>query len=70
VLDGLASGKLKPMIAKTFPFEKIVDVHRFVESNEQIADHRHRGLIATQPVTLQVSAGAYPQSSCVGLACS
>jgi NADPH:quinone reductase-like Zn-dependent oxidoreductase len=35
VLDGLASGKLKPIIAKTFPFEKIVDAHRFMESNEQ-----------------------------------
>jgi NADPH:quinone reductase-like Zn-dependent oxidoreductase len=28
----LASGKLKPIIAKTFPFEKIVDAHRFMES--------------------------------------
>jgi NADPH:quinone reductase len=36
VLDGLASGKLKPVIAKTFPFEKIVDAHRFLESNEQV----------------------------------
>ena len=36
VLDGLASGKLKPVIAKTFPFDKIVDAHRFMESNEQI----------------------------------
>lgn len=35
VLDGLASGKLKPVIAKTFPFDKIVDAHRFLESNEQ-----------------------------------
>jgi NADPH:quinone reductase len=36
VLDNLESGKLKPIIAKTFPFEKIVDAHRFMESNEQI----------------------------------
>ncbi len=36
VLDGLDSGKLKPVIAKTFPFDKIVDAHRFMESNEQI----------------------------------
>ncbi|WOJ89335.1 zinc-dependent alcohol dehydrogenase family protein [Methylocapsa polymorpha] len=36
VLDGLTSGKLKPIITKTFPFEKIVDAHRFMESNEQI----------------------------------
>jgi NADPH:quinone reductase len=36
VLDGLASGALKPVIAKTFPFEQIVEAHRFMESNEQI----------------------------------
>ena len=36
VLDGLASGTLKPIIAKTFPFDKIVEAHRFMESNEQI----------------------------------
>jgi NADPH2:quinone reductase len=36
VTDGLASGKLKPIIAKTFPFEKIVDAHRYLESNQQI----------------------------------
>jgi len=36
VIDGLASGTLKPIIAKTFPFENIVDAHRFMESNEQI----------------------------------
>jgi NADPH:quinone reductase-like Zn-dependent oxidoreductase len=26
---------LRPIIARTFPFEKIVDAHRFMESNEQ-----------------------------------
>jgi NADPH:quinone reductase-like Zn-dependent oxidoreductase len=36
VLDGLASGALKPVIAKTFRFEQIVEAHRFMESNEQI----------------------------------
>ena len=36
VLDGLASGSLKPIIAKTFPFDQIVDAHRFMESNEQV----------------------------------
>jgi NADPH2:quinone reductase len=36
VSDGLESGKLKPVIAKTFAFDKIVDAHRFMESNEQI----------------------------------
>ncbi|PKU26391.1 zinc-dependent alcohol dehydrogenase family protein [Telmatospirillum siberiense] len=36
ILDGLTSGKLKPVIGKTFPFEQIVEAHRFLESNEQI----------------------------------
>jgi NADPH:quinone reductase-like Zn-dependent oxidoreductase len=35
VLDGLTSGALKPVIARTFPFEQIVEAHRFLESNEQ-----------------------------------
>src|SRR5262245_12284150 len=35
VTDGLASGSLKPVIAKTFPLEQIVEAHRFLESNEQ-----------------------------------
>jgi NADPH:quinone reductase-like Zn-dependent oxidoreductase len=35
VLDGLISGLLRPVIAKTFPFSQIVEAHRFLESNEQ-----------------------------------
>jgi NADPH:quinone reductase-like Zn-dependent oxidoreductase len=35
VLDGLASGALKPIIAKTFQFEAIVEAHRYLESNAQ-----------------------------------
>jgi NADPH:quinone reductase-like Zn-dependent oxidoreductase len=35
VLEGLASGALKPIIARTFPFERIVEAHRFLESNAQ-----------------------------------
>lgn len=35
VLAGLASGALKPVIARTFPFDQIVEAHRFLESNEQ-----------------------------------
>ncbi|MCQ8279450.1 zinc-dependent alcohol dehydrogenase family protein [Acetobacteraceae bacterium KSS8] len=36
VLDGLASGALKPVISRIFPLEQVVDAHRFLESNEQI----------------------------------
>lgn len=36
VLDGVASGALKPVIAKTFRFDEIVEAHRFMESNEQL----------------------------------
>ena len=35
ILDGLVSGALRPVIAKTFPFDEIVAAHRFLESNEQ-----------------------------------
>lgn len=35
ILDGLADGALKPIIARTFPFEEIVAAHRFLESNVQ-----------------------------------
>ncbi len=36
VLDGLAAGKLKPVIAKTFSLSEIVEAHRYLESNQQI----------------------------------
>lgn len=36
VLKGLADGKLTPVIAKTFPFEKIVEAHAYMEGNEQV----------------------------------
>lgn len=35
ILEGLMSGSLKPVIARTFPFDEIVEAHRFLESNEQ-----------------------------------
>ncbi|MBZ9814356.1 zinc-dependent alcohol dehydrogenase family protein [Mesorhizobium sp. CA7] len=35
ILDGLATGALKPVIARTFPFEKIAEAHRFLEAGEQ-----------------------------------
>jgi NADPH:quinone reductase-like Zn-dependent oxidoreductase len=33
---GLAGGSLKPLIAKTFPLDKIVQAHGYLESNQQI----------------------------------
>ncbi|MCK1734991.1 zinc-dependent alcohol dehydrogenase family protein [Bradyrhizobium sp. 138] len=35
ILEGLADGALKPIIARTFRFEEIVAAHRFLESNTQ-----------------------------------
>jgi NADPH:quinone reductase-like Zn-dependent oxidoreductase len=36
VVGGLSSGKLKPVIAKTFSLDQIVEAHRYLESNQQI----------------------------------
>jgi NADPH:quinone reductase-like Zn-dependent oxidoreductase len=36
VEEGLAHGILKPIIAKTFPFEQIVESHRYLEASEQV----------------------------------
>jgi NADPH:quinone reductase-like Zn-dependent oxidoreductase len=32
----LESAQLKPVIGKTFPFEQIVEAHRYLESNQQL----------------------------------
>jgi NADPH:quinone reductase-like Zn-dependent oxidoreductase len=36
ISEGLADGSLKPVIAKTFPLEQIVEAHRYLESNQQV----------------------------------
>ena len=36
ITSGLASGQLKPVIARTFPLEQIQEATRFLESNAQI----------------------------------
>jgi NADPH:quinone reductase-like Zn-dependent oxidoreductase len=36
IVKGLASGALKPVVARTFKLDDIVDAHRFMESNEQV----------------------------------
>lgn len=35
IADGVTSGALRPVIARVFPFEQIVEAHRFLESNAQ-----------------------------------
>ncbi|MER8584195.1 zinc-dependent alcohol dehydrogenase family protein [Mesorhizobium sp. M1338] len=35
ILEGLGTGALKPIIDRTFPFDQIVEAHRYLESNEQ-----------------------------------
>jgi len=36
ITSGLASGQLKPVIARTFPLEQIQEATRFLESNAQV----------------------------------
>jgi len=34
--EGLHAGWLKPIIAKTFPFDRIIEAHQYLEANGQI----------------------------------
>src|SRR5262245_32892515 len=36
VNEGLADGSLKPLIARTFPLDQVVEAHRYLESNQQV----------------------------------
>jgi NADPH:quinone reductase-like Zn-dependent oxidoreductase len=36
VNEGLADGSFKPLIAKAFPLDQIVDAHSYLESNQQV----------------------------------
>ncbi len=36
VIDRLTDGTLDPVIAKVFPFEQVIESHRYMESNEQM----------------------------------
>ncbi len=36
ILKGLAKGHLRPVVAKTFPLDQIVEANRYLESNQQI----------------------------------
>ena len=35
IVDGLAAGALRPVIARTFDFDQIVEAHRYLESGDQ-----------------------------------
>ena len=36
ILQGLARGKLNPVIARTFPLDRIAEANRYLESNQQV----------------------------------
>jgi NADPH:quinone reductase-like Zn-dependent oxidoreductase len=36
VSSGLADGSFRPVVARTFPLDQIVEAHRYLESNQQI----------------------------------
>ena len=36
ITDGLSSGRLSPIIDRTFKFDEIVEAHRYMEAGEQV----------------------------------
>ncbi|MNP78255.1 hypothetical protein D3C76_1758220 [compost metagenome] len=36
IVEGLESGALRPIIARTFALEDIQEAHRFLEANQQV----------------------------------
>ena len=46
----MADGSFKPLVARTFPLEQIVEAHRFLESNQQIAANAAAGQLDAKPV--------------------
>lgn len=36
IVEGLASGVLRPLVGKTFGLNQIVEAHRYMEANAQI----------------------------------
>jgi NADPH:quinone reductase-like Zn-dependent oxidoreductase len=36
IQQNLAAGKLKPIIAKTFPLSALREAHRYMQSNQQL----------------------------------
>lgn len=36
VLDGVRTGALKPVIAKTFAFDRIIEAHDYIENNQNL----------------------------------
>lgn len=35
VIEGIEAGHFRPIIARIFPFEQIVEAHRYMQSNRQ-----------------------------------
>ena len=36
IYEGLESGALRPIVARTFPLDDMVEAHKYMESNQQM----------------------------------